>query len=518
MPNSWLVPSSSLAAWVLLKAVVARYEQSQRRVEQQRQMVQLAQRLETLHHRHRGLSNLPVELMSEIFCFATIPSWPYDWDDTVPPSSRHSGRGTQPFNLLRVCRRWRQIALTTPELWATFNPRFPRHHPMVEILRISEEWLLRARNYPLSVNMEGFGRELLRCDPIIDLLHRHAPRVRSLKYWDLDSDDFEALNWHGNMDLARLEQLELGGDYYTGPLKVFGNAPRLREVLIQVNDEISLDQVNLPWAQIVDFTLHGATGQDTLTTLAMAAAVTRCNLRPTIHDPERDEIIAPLTHHSIQHLTLLEASWELENLEYDEDPNDFVWPTHLLDFLTMPALQTLEIIGHGVPSAGILWDFFERSQAPLRKLILRHEEAKCIDLTSMEPFVLLNELAELEISWPSRSFLELFSQMFASSAKILPRLQTIVVDCARPCEWPSRRSPWMTKDVVGEFSVILLKRCIVLGSADTLPLRSLRITTSEDLDTISDELPGLALVIFLELKEKGMRVHIGTDSKERSIV
>ncbi|KAF7294256.1 F-box domain-containing protein [Mycena chlorophos] len=419
MPDSWLVPS--LAAWFLLKAVVARYEQSQRRVEQQRQMVQLAQRL------HRGLSNLPVELMSEIFCFATIPSWPYDWEDTVP-SIWNRGGDTQPFNLLRVCRRWRQIALTTPELWATFNPRFPQFAAVTDVLRVSEEWLRRACKHPLSVNLQGFRCGLLVYDPIIQLIHRHAPRIRALRLCDVGTEDLEALNRHGTVEFSSLERLDLGGEFFTGRLEIFGRTPLLREV--QLDSYICLDQVDLPWAQIASFTSQGVTGEETLAMLAKTNAGTRCSLRPTIHDARRDET-GPLTHQSIQHLTLIEGSWELDNLEDDEDPADFEWPTHghILQFLTMPKLQSLELIGPTLPHSAILWEFFERSHAPLRKLSLQHEDGGCVDLPSMEPFVLLNELEELEMSKPSRSFLERFSQMFSSSARILPRLQTVIVDC-----------------------------------------------------------------------------------------
>ncbi|KIK33520.1 hypothetical protein CY34DRAFT_38321, partial [Suillus luteus UH-Slu-Lm8-n1] len=60
---------------------------------------------------HEGLgpaiSRLPAELLSEIFTHTLPP-----FDGFLPPSKLRP-----PILLTRVCRRWREVAVGTPNLW-----------------------------------------------------------------------------------------------------------------------------------------------------------------------------------------------------------------------------------------------------------------------------------------------------------------------------------------------------------------------------------------------------------------
>ncbi|KAJ7908872.1 hypothetical protein B0H13DRAFT_2015688, partial [Mycena leptocephala] len=55
---------------------------------------------------------------------------------------------TAPMLLLNVCHAWTHIALSTSILWAAIHLDSPG-------IQISEIWLQRARNYPLSISLHG---------------------------------------------------------------------------------------------------------------------------------------------------------------------------------------------------------------------------------------------------------------------------------------------------------------------------------------------------------------------------
>ncbi|KAF7352407.1 F-box domain-containing protein [Mycena venus] len=89
------------------------------------------------------VSTLPPEMMSEIFthCLPTER-----WMDMVNTSEA-------PLLLMHVCRTWRQITISTPNLWTTFDVNVAGIYNYFP--EIAQSWLARAREYPLSVKISG---------------------------------------------------------------------------------------------------------------------------------------------------------------------------------------------------------------------------------------------------------------------------------------------------------------------------------------------------------------------------
>ncbi|KAJ7762569.1 hypothetical protein B0H16DRAFT_1688154 [Mycena metata] len=81
---------------------------------------------------------LPVEIMTEIFlhCLPNHPLYPR--------------KAVAPMLLGRICRQWRNIACSTPRLWAQLVVS-SRRGPSFELLL--REWLRRARATPLSLHL-----------------------------------------------------------------------------------------------------------------------------------------------------------------------------------------------------------------------------------------------------------------------------------------------------------------------------------------------------------------------------
>ncbi|TDL19029.1 hypothetical protein BD410DRAFT_774415, partial [Rickenella mellea] len=85
---------------------------------------------------------LPPELVSEIFTHATVYG---GLDNLMLPRPRVS---EAPLKLGRICRRWRQIALSTPSLWSSVT--IPQNWAIEGL----QEWIRRAGALTLSFAVE----------------------------------------------------------------------------------------------------------------------------------------------------------------------------------------------------------------------------------------------------------------------------------------------------------------------------------------------------------------------------
>ncbi|KAJ6625739.1 hypothetical protein B0H10DRAFT_2211631 [Mycena sp. CBHHK59/15] len=128
--------------------------------------------------RHCPASRLPIELWDIIFDHSLA--------ETPAPS-----RADAPLNVSQVCRRWRNIAVSNPHLWAGLAITTTRRHtergPALEALwRLVQLWLRRAAARPLSVSLthtEALKSTLAAFSPIPLLLTTilaHASHLRTL--------------------------------------------------------------------------------------------------------------------------------------------------------------------------------------------------------------------------------------------------------------------------------------------------------------------------------------------------
>ncbi|KAJ2918278.1 hypothetical protein MD484_g2102, partial [Candolleomyces efflorescens] len=104
------------------------------------------------------IRRLPHELLERIFMHAQ----PADGYSTFNPADC-------PSVLLRVCRRWREVAINTPYLWSSFevtiplhlcyipsSPPNPKHQLRVtSFLGEVDRWLERSANHPLCIREPG---------------------------------------------------------------------------------------------------------------------------------------------------------------------------------------------------------------------------------------------------------------------------------------------------------------------------------------------------------------------------
>ncbi|KAK7062103.1 hypothetical protein R3P38DRAFT_2833437 [Favolaschia claudopus] len=291
---------------------------------------------------------LPVEITTEIFLWCHQISDP----SVIPSDSNRSA----PLVLAAVCRAWRAIALTTPELWASLKVTFDKLR-IVEsgsgfgpVYNFVELWLSRAKDWPLSLSLSALIRftssnlaaaRHLRC-----ILDRWSPQIASLELF-INNCDIRSLG----LDEATLPVLERavlideGGptDYLDGgPIGFFHNAPLLHNVRLQLGSQTSYE---LPWTQLTSF--EGEMADLEILILLPNLIELKCRFLPDEEDFDIQE------HACLRSLTL-----------------DDHCPVDILQYLTLPALEFLDLSSAVVESYSSLPSFFARSSPPLQSLHL----------------------------------------------------------------------------------------------------------------------------------------------------
>ncbi|KAF7335528.1 F-box domain-containing protein [Mycena venus] len=299
--------------------------------------------------------DLPSEVTSEIFlhCLPDAPS--------VPSSI------TAPLLLLKICRRWRDVALKTPALWASFavHGGSGRTFGSLGTDHLSR-WLQRAGAALLNLSLVYRGRGSSSFPEAFFQIFGHASQWRRVHFvvpFGCFSHPRVQAALRGNV--TSLEELSLDANapgntmdwrYVSdiGPLTLFAKAPKLRMVSLI---SLPLSCVSLPWAQLTSLTAQSFDLEEALNVLDLCPILAYYRLG---YPAEAGRVsrrtfslfpLPPLPH--------------LKSLLLEYQPHD-----QLLRYLTLPNLTTLSLPPHTYDA----YSFFSRlSPNGLRKLHLRQE-------------------------------------------------------------------------------------------------------------------------------------------------
>jgi hypothetical protein len=375
------------------------------------------------------------------------------------------------------------------------------------IAEITQTWFGRARKCPLTVSIRG-KFPAIQNDILVDFMdtfRRHSRDVRFLELqldlldlYTIGSDSLEVF------DFPMLQKLSISVEDSSGedpadfaPLVRFNNVPLLHEVLISVAGP---SFVVLPWQQLTKFTGKSYCVEECLDAIRLMPNLVDCAFSAFERYGDVDRLEA-VSHPTIRHLTLLETA-----SDYGPSSAD------ILTLVTLPALQTLEFCGTVNFEAKKFDSFLERSSPPLRKLAVRPLEGGT-ELQLSRPFLNLIGLVELEIWCPVRSFVSVFFLCFGRDSSLLPQLQKLAfMGCRIPIDDDDYTEPEDEAngdEILRDAAEPITKRREILpGCAQ---LQSFRVI-SEDLygsPWYSEE----DLLPFRKLKESGMYVHIGTETR-----
>ncbi|KAJ6583826.1 hypothetical protein DFH09DRAFT_1028703 [Mycena vulgaris] len=300
------------------------------------------------------MARLPLEISSDIFMCCT----PHDYIPNPHPT-------VAPMLLMRVCRAWSKIAISTPLLWATISVEY-RGYSFTELMDL---WLSRARSLPLSIALHGY-----LYSGVEGLLRQHGNRIHDLELYLRSGFELTVIT----MLLPSLTTLVIG----------------------QGRDEDDDEES----------TGYSRSGVDCIGVLRAAPVLVDCTIHRLSHrgyfvDIESDR----LTHSNLKKFRLDGRS------------------TFILRSLTLPALESLVIWDLSMPHDDFL-AFLIRSSPPLNWLELEIPRNTGWSASMVEGvFRLLPSLSDLRLSINLvDSFLEVL--VTASPPHVLPHLRNLTIN------------------------------------------------------------------------------------------
>ncbi|KAK7014288.1 F-box domain-containing protein [Favolaschia claudopus] len=218
------------------------------------------------------LSTLPNELIGEIFlCF--LPPYPQP-----PPLV---GR-LSPTCLTQVCRRWRDISLTTPALWRGIALTGVRRNWEVAA-SLAGLWMQRSGNCPLSIHITDYGQDLP------SLAASVVPHRSRLEHVTMELRTTKGLSMiRGPLPLLLSLSVRFisGFMYRSDTIVPLQNLPLLATVVL---DDLGIPHVALPWSQMTSITLMCIYSTHCASILRQTPLLVHCTLQLWVSYEQQDE-------------------------------------------------------------------------------------------------------------------------------------------------------------------------------------------------------------------------------------
>lgn len=274
--------------------------------------------LREIKRRHQAivspLRQLPHELLSEIFIHC------------LPPFPTRISPSDAPLLLEQICRRWRDIARSTPTLWSSIC--LPLDPQMISFaIEVARTWPARSGIFPLSIVL-GVGLhhnhvgEELETHPALPILFSNSGRWVDLGLhlpaaWVVSFDEVKER-------LPLLQKLTLSGGL-SGRCMAFEHAKMLRT--LDLDTMIDVNDVAVPWGNLTKFITRGRSTHQLADTLRICFNLVECELKGVTGIYFNAPVIEEFT---LVHLQTLQIGI-------------VAWTPDLFDSLTLPSLRSIDL-------------------------------------------------------------------------------------------------------------------------------------------------------------------------------
>ncbi|KAJ7592583.1 hypothetical protein C8J56DRAFT_1126931 [Mycena floridula] len=256
------------------------------------------------------IRHLPGDMLREIFIHCL-------------PTNKAAAIATTaaPLLLGRICRSWREIALSTPALWASIQVQFSPSVDSVDVQRLCNEaktWLARSGTCLLTIGVErGYCKDPVAIQ-FIQFLTNLSARWRSIEIdaparWllpltSLSRNDVPKLEKFSHWTSEFLSESDLAGEPFWQSLDIWG-AERLHDLGLSnfalQDTTIAISKIN--FGQLTRLKLNtGFTFMDAADILRRCPNLTGSSMfimRSSSEDAERK--FAPITLHHLSSFTLM---------------------------------------------------------------------------------------------------------------------------------------------------------------------------------------------------------------------
>jgi len=264
------------------------------------------------------IQRFPLELASHVFALCLPPQGPY-WYPRHHPLfwNASEDQRIKPFNIVlgSICRAWRQIAWSTPELWSTL-PIYLHRCGNRAYKELVLEWLGRSAQTPLDVFL------VYNCDagsvplteeyvdmwkPLIDMVNGCSNRWRSFTKYA--PDPVLAYITGDSRGTCMLEYLqvypELQSPAYRRSSYRF-SLTNTKPVPSQLfSSGMPLRSIDIDWSNLITIEIGQLYLNESLALLRWAPRLTRCqNLDLRDGQDETLPLPTPICHHTLQTLEI----------------------------------------------------------------------------------------------------------------------------------------------------------------------------------------------------------------------
>ncbi|KDR69863.1 hypothetical protein GALMADRAFT_271918 [Galerina marginata CBS 339.88] len=311
---------------------------------------------------HDPISNrLPPELISKIFCLYVLGNR----KESCPPvaSPGHRKLLPAPFLLASICRTWREIALSTPNMWTSINIYVGSAVDILPASRMVKAWTAHSAQLPLTLKVE-FSENVDQSQTNREMASHLFTEVRKVSarwyhlilhihssYYASLTDDIEGT--------PLLEALQL--DPVSDPDQVLQpfvllNSPQL--IHLDVSYHL-LSQIAVRFDNLAYFKGHFFFEKEVLMILSSANRLVDCRISDLVSDPKREPFEGFLVHQSLKELVV---GPEGDTFSPEKEI--------LFDKISTPSLESLSLDfslsgSYGLPTASLV-SFFARSQCQLK--------------------------------------------------------------------------------------------------------------------------------------------------------
>ncbi|KAF7334642.1 NmrA domain-containing protein [Mycena venus] len=303
--------------------------------------------------------DLPHEIVSEVFLQTISASTP--------------SRLKAPLLLGQICHTWREIALSTPALWADLNidVRGTNDLARVNKLRLLELWLIRSRDCPLHLTISSRPPPDASDDcSIAEFIYAIVPHCARWKtlFLTLPFCDLSLIT--GEMPILCFLALTIMDmdEMSSTPVQVFDRAPKLVSFL--VCGALNPNLVVFPWAQIELFCIYTDFIDAILEILVPLVNITQLVIGIRSSGSHPEFMIDTVTAPDIPSMVHLRAVF-LQS----RHPTNSIAAEQLLEKLMIPKLVHLRITTPSL-SPRVIASLLSRSHCHLPSLRIEINESK----------------------------------------------------------------------------------------------------------------------------------------------
>ncbi|KAJ3508434.1 hypothetical protein NLJ89_g5754 [Agrocybe chaxingu] len=405
---------------------------------------------------------LPPELVSRVF-LACLPENKNNLrkagnlDSLVLPIRQSSA----PLLLASICKRWRQLALATPQLWSSILVQLrPENVPYQT--KVVEQWLSRSGCVPLSLHIfysewrpgSVHATSIDSFIPIIDLLNQHSDRWQDLvlalphpliSRLGRSSQAATRLN---TVRVALHRNAPVGTHLF--PVSDVLPAPAVVDIM-----GLPFSSVNISWRLVTSVKFGWINVAECLALFQQAPQMTSCAIE-FLEEAPSDFVTLP------QHI----VHWHLHSLTIDTSSPASMGP--LFYSLILPSLKELVYGPYGRLES--LHSLVSRSSCPLTKLNLTLNGA--CNWTNLADFLHQTPMLE-SLSFGTIRLNDDLLHLFASAPTtdtqddlsgdiFLPHLQELAIQCRRDFSWasipklfPRRPLKSLSLDISGDYDAVI---------------------------------------------------------------